>query len=357
MRLVYVALGGMALFVLIVAGFFGYQVFLAPVPPTPTVTPRPAASVPVNAEGRVAPAQDALMAFALAGRVERVLVAEGDVVSEGDLLLVLESATLRAQANQAAAALDAARAQQDLLPSSAEDEEEALAQAMVDQAEAALDAATRQLEQTDLRAPFGGTVISIEIEPGEVVGAGLPVLVLADTSRWQVETLDVLEQDAVRLRIGGPALVEFAAYPDHQVSGTVERVALNASAYRGNVTYTVTIALPADPGLDLSWGMTAFVEIQPSETAAVSTSAPNPTAEPGASPTHTPSATAAASRTPTPTSTATAAAVARVHVVAAGETLFRIALQYGVTVEALKAANDLADNLIYVGQRLAIPAP
>jgi len=44
------------------------------------------------------------------------------------------------------------------------------------------------------------------------------------------------------------------------------------------------------------------------------------------------------------------------HVVQRGENLFRIALRYGVTVEALAAANGLSNpRLIYVGQRLIIP--
>src|SRR5258706_3747000 len=44
------------------------------------------------------------------------------------------------------------------------------------------------------------------------------------------------------------------------------------------------------------------------------------------------------------------------HTVQAGETLFRIALNYGTTVEALMAANNIADpSLIYVGQVLVIP--
>ena len=44
------------------------------------------------------------------------------------------------------------------------------------------------------------------------------------------------------------------------------------------------------------------------------------------------------------------------HVVQAGETLYSIASRYGVTVEAIMAANDLTNaNYIYVGQRLVIP--
>jgi LysM repeat protein len=46
-----------------------------------------------------------------------------------------------------------------------------------------------------------------------------------------------------------------------------------------------------------------------------------------------------------------------IHIVQPGENLYRIALRYGVTVEALKTINNLSDvNHIYVGQRLTIPA-
>lgn len=44
-----------------------------------------------------------------------------------------------------------------------------------------------------------------------------------------------------------------------------------------------------------------------------------------------------------------------VHVVQAGENLFRISLRYGTTVQAIMAANNLTSTTIYVGQRLVIP--
>jgi len=46
------------------------------------------------------------------------------------------------------------------------------------------------------------------------------------------------------------------------------------------------------------------------------------------------------------------------HVVASGETLYAIAIRYGVTIQSIVEANQLDDpNLIQVGQRLVIPAP
>lgn len=47
-----------------------------------------------------------------------------------------------------------------------------------------------------------------------------------------------------------------------------------------------------------------------------------------------------------------------VHVVEAGELLGGIAARYGVSLDAIVAANDLADpNLLHIGQELVIPAP
>jgi LysM repeat protein len=87
---------------------------------------------------------------------------------------------------------------------------------------------------------------------------------------------------------------------------------------------------------------------------------PDPTDEP--EPTAVPTAveeqpTAAPSPEPTAAPQPTSTTGGTVHVVQAGETAYRIAVNYGVTVAALVAANNLADaTKIYVGQKLIIPA-
>jgi len=53
---------------------------------------------------------------------------------------------------------------------------------------------------------------------------------------------------------------------------------------------------------------------------------------------------------------ASAQASGPVHVVQRGENLYRIAMRYGTTVQAIARANGIRNpNLIYVGQRLIIP--
>lgn len=83
--------------------------------------------------------------------------------------------------------------------------------------------------------------------------------------------------------------------------------------------------------------------------------------EPVGTPTTAPQATETIpSASPTPTATSapspTATPEVTVHVVSFGETLFSIAQAYGVTLDALIAANGLTySSLIYVGQELVIP--
>jgi LysM repeat protein len=85
--------------------------------------------------------------------------------------------------------------------------------------------------------------------------------------------------------------------------------------------------------------------------AASSTTAVTPTAtstSPPGVPTQTP--------TPTPTTPPGTLGAPIVHVVQRGENLFRIALRYNTTVDAIAAANGIRNpQLIYVGQKLTIP--
>ena len=82
-------------------------------------------------------------------------------------------------------------------------------------------------------------------------------------------------------------------------------------------------------------------------TATISPVTPTPTSVP---------ATSVPPTSPPPTATATPSPTGRVtHTVQRGENLFRIALRYGTTVQAIASANGIANpNLIYVGQVLQI---
>jgi nucleoid-associated protein YgaU len=88
---------------------------------------------------------------------------------------------------------------------------------------------------------------------------------------------------------------------------------------------------------------------------ALPTPSPTRTSTPTPTPSRSPSPSPSPSASPTTSPSPTIGPI--IHVVERGETLTSIAAEYGVTVEALKKANDIEDpNLIFVGQELVIPA-
>jgi LysM repeat protein len=101
--------------------------------------------------------------------------------------------------------------------------------------------------------------------------------------------------------------------------------------------------------------VTPLLALAPTETATV-VLVVSPAALPSPSPVSLPSVTATATISPSVTPSGTPTAGTLVHTVASGETLFEIADRYGVTPEAIIAANDLRDpDALSEGQRLVIP--
>jgi len=169
-----------------------------------------------------------------------------------------------AQANvwAAAAQRDAAQAQLDLLLAGATDAQVTDAEAQVTQAQAALEQAQLALERATLRAPFDGVVATCSVTAGEMASAGLPAIVLLDTSRFHVH-VSVDEMDVARLAEGQTAQVTLDALPDALISGTVERIAPVATLEGGVVDYDVAIGLsPTDAPIraDMTANATVVVE-------------------------------------------------------------------------------------------------
>lgn len=155
---------------------------------------------------------------------------------------------------------DVVQAQLDLLTAGARAEQIAAAEAQLDQAQAGLEAAQARLDQAALTAPFDGTVMRVEIETGETASPGVPVLLLADVSRWRVQTSDLSESDVVLVEPGQTVTVTLDSFTDRTFTGSVADIASVSETNRGNVTYAVTIQLdPTDA--PLRWGMTAFADI------------------------------------------------------------------------------------------------
>jgi HlyD family secretion protein len=136
----------------------------------------------------------------------------------------------------------------------------ALAEARLEQATAAVTAAEAALRDSELRAPFAGTVSQIDTRRNEFVAPGQPLIDLADLTSFQVETTDLSEIDAARVAPEARATITFDALPGVVAHGHVVRIAPKASEGSG-VNYTVWIQLDEIPD-GLLWGMTAFVDVE-----------------------------------------------------------------------------------------------
>jgi HlyD family secretion protein len=191
---------------------------------------------------------------------DRVALATAQVKQAQANLERLQNPATAAEIAEAQAMVDQTQAQLDLLVAGAREEEIAAAEAAVAQAQAAREQAAVSLADTELRAPFAGTLAVIHVRQGEQVGAGAPVAELGDLTAWQVETDDLSELDIIHIQEGQTVQVTFDAIPDLAPTGTVERVQAKGEKKLGDMTYTV-IARLANPDPRLRWNMTAVIDL------------------------------------------------------------------------------------------------
>jgi HlyD family secretion protein len=236
----------------------------------------------VTANGYVVARTRAAVSSKVPGRLAYLGVSEGSYASEGQVIARLENGDYEAQVAEATANLATSHAQQveteadrDQQQSDAKRLRDIRAQnkqlvsqqevdaaetrlataearvkaaaARVTAAEASLRFARVNLANTEIRAPFTGTVLRKEAEVGEVVapsvGGGLTrgaVVTMADLKSLEVE-VDVNEAYIARLRGGQSARITLDAYPDTSFAGRVRQVVPTADRQRATVQVKVAI--------------------------------------------------------------------------------------------------------------------
>jgi RND family efflux transporter MFP subunit len=232
--------------------------------PATMVSPIRAGAVLI-ASGYVVAQRKAAVASKGTGRLVYLGVVEGDRVKAGQVIARIEDADVRAQLAQAQANLDLSRAE-------LRDAERTLArermlldsnftsQATYDGAEArfdrvkagiavaqaALQSAQVAIENTVIRAPFDGTVLTKNADVGEVVAplAGgafskSAVVTIADLGSLQVEA-DVAESNLEAISPGQPCEIVLDAYPDVRYPGVVAKIVPTAD--RAKATVQVKVA-------------------------------------------------------------------------------------------------------------------
>jgi RND family efflux transporter MFP subunit len=252
--------------------------------PVKTAIARAASTTPVgssvlDATGYVVARRQATVSSKATGKVMEVLIEEGVIVEEGQLLARLDDSIPRAQLELAESRLASARAalaeldvslkqaRLDLdrtqglaernLASQADLDRDGLtvealiarldrAKREIDVAERSLDVQRRMLEDMVIRAPFKGVVIAKAAQPGEMIspvsaGGGFTrtgICTIVDMESLEVE-VDVNEAYINRVRANQPVQVTLNAYPDYQFPAKV--IAIIPAADRNKATVRVRI--------------------------------------------------------------------------------------------------------------------
>jgi len=217
------------------------------------------------ASGYVVAQRKAAVASKGTGRLVYLGVVEGDRVRSGQVLARIEDADVRAQQAQAQANLALSRAElwdaeRSLAREKTLMDSNFTSQATYDAAEARLDrvkagiavaqaalqSADVALENTVIRAPFDGTVLTKNADVGEVVAplAGgafskSAVVTIADLRSLQVEA-DVAESNLEAISPGQPCEIVLDAYPDVRYPGYVAKIVPTAD--RAKATVQVKVA-------------------------------------------------------------------------------------------------------------------
>jgi multidrug resistance efflux pump len=220
----------------------------------------------VTASAEVNPAVKSSISFLISAPVREVFVKPGDQVKAGDPLIILdtpdlEGAVLGAQAEIRKQEVEWRFFLEDRKYEPPERRE--LEGAQVKQAQAALVAAQATLAQGTLNAPYDGTIVAVELRPGEIAQPGQMVLTMGVLNSLQVETTDLSEGDIPYVKIGQPAQVYVEAL-DTDLSGIVSAISPISNDVGGDAVYKVTIKLDQQPD-GLLWGMTAEVQIEVQE--------------------------------------------------------------------------------------------
>jgi RND family efflux transporter MFP subunit len=223
----------------------------------------PTATGGVVASAEVRPVDSVDLSFPLLGTVKAVDVEVGDTVTAGQTLATLDTTIIEARVAEAEAGVVTAQTQVAYLKrvgvGTAYEQIDA-AQADVDRAQAVVDQLKATLAQATLTTPVSGTVIKVDVAPGETANPGQVIIVIADLSHMRIETTDLSERDIPAVQIGQAASVFIDAL-NKSFDGKVVDIDRQSETVGGDVTYKVTIDLDQQPA-GLRWGMSAEVTIQ-----------------------------------------------------------------------------------------------
>ena len=221
--------GFFALLGLIAVFFFFFRAKEVPVSYQEFKVHRGSLQVIIQSTGTVQPKNRLDIKPPVAGRVEEILVKEGEKVKKGQILAWMSS-------TERAALLDAARS----------DGPEAVQRW------------ERDFKPTPVIAPIDGTLILRNVETGQTFTNADSIFTMSDRLTIKA-TVD--ETDIGAIKLGQEASVTLDAFPDQEIPAKVDQIAFDATTTNNVTTYLVDV-LPDKTPKFMRSGMTANVNFK-----------------------------------------------------------------------------------------------
>ena len=241
--------------------------------------------VQVSATGIIEPIRIIEIKSKASGEIIRMPVETGDVIAKGALLAQVDTTDVAAALRQSEADLDVVRARliiagrqraraDTLLRRgmiSADEYDRAIlehttARANLIKTETSVQQARERVDDTVVRAPSTGTIISKTVEQGQIIASatrevtgGTTLLKMADLTRVQVRAL-VDETDLGKVRSGQRVTVQVDAFPERTFHGSILKVEPQAVDQQSITFFPVLIHIDNEDGV-LRPGMNANVDI------------------------------------------------------------------------------------------------
>ncbi|MCU7930994.1 MAG: efflux RND transporter periplasmic adaptor subunit [Candidatus Thiodiazotropha sp. (ex Codakia rugifera)] len=213
------------------------------------------------------------LAFRVNGKVISRSVELGDRISPNKILAQLDTSDLNLQVASTEASLQAARSElvtardelkrirdlfkKNFISQTAVDNQRnryRAAQSQVKSAQAQLDLAKNQSDYSNLKSDSAGVVTKIDIEAGQVISAGQPVIRIAQEGEYEVH-IRVGEQAVKNLQPGQSVIVSLWADKEASLPGEIRDI---APAADDNRTWLIKVSL-FNSNAGLKSGMTAKV--------------------------------------------------------------------------------------------------
>jgi multidrug resistance efflux pump len=201
--------------------------------------------------------------------LERLDAAGASFVVRKQELELLVAGTREEEQREAKARLDEAEQAWNLAKKGYRSEEIAKAKAARDAAQAALDVIREQKKELVIRCPIDGVIEALDLQKGDLVPAGAPVLSVMDDRRLWISAY--VPQNRVGLQVGQQLRVTVDSYPTVRYQGVVTFISRQAEFTPSNVqtpeerskqVFRIKVAL--EEGLTkLRPGMTADVWLEP----------------------------------------------------------------------------------------------